>query len=96
LRRGPYKIGRVYESQSVRCLGQKTSGVSVVYLPRRAYTGADTLRFAVRTRLGPITVNFNLTIVPDAAGVAPLDIGAPADMLLQSPGPIPACAGLVS
>jgi hypothetical protein len=100
-----WQLQITYTSEAIRCIGHKVWGIRVVYLPRHAYAGVDTLRYVVRYKLGPMrtltpmTVNYNLTIVPDALsllGAVPADIGSPADNKPQSPGPIPACTALVS
>jgi hypothetical protein len=97
-----WELQITYTVETIRCIGHKVWGIRVVYLPRHAYAGdVDTLRYVVRykDKLGPMTVNYNLTIVPDAPslfGALPADIGSPADNKPQSPGPIPACTPLVS
>ncbi len=98
LRPADYIIGETYGFND-HCLGKKTSGVYVIYLPRHGYTGADALRYTIRFSKGPATVNFNLTIVPDTTpspGALPADITAPGNDTSQSLGPIPACTALVS
>jgi hypothetical protein len=84
----------------LRCLGKKTSGVLVVYLPRHGYTGADTVRYIVHfPGRSPVTYTANLVIVPDtppSSGAVPADISAPADDAPQSPGRLPLCPALVS
>jgi hypothetical protein len=100
VRREEYHARQVYTSDSEHCKGRKVSGVRVLYRPHHAYTGVDTFRYAVRSpRLGPMRINFNLTLVPDtpqSRNAVPADISAPANDTPQSPGPIPACAALVS
>lgn len=98
LRPANYLIGNTF-GEADYCLGKKTSGVYVIYLPRHGYTGADTLRYTARPPRGRITVNANLTIVPDtppSPGPVPADISAPGNDTPQSLGPIPACTALVS
>jgi hypothetical protein len=99
LRPADYVIAETY-GFSDHCLGRKTSGVYVIYLPRHGYTGADSLRYTVRHSRGPATSNLNLTIAPDTSpspGALPADFSAPGnDPPPQSLGPIPACAALVS
>ena len=97
LRRSDIRLQNVYGSPDQHCLGQKVSGVRIVYLPRHGYTGADTFRYTVHLRVR-ITNTYNLTIEPDAPpspDAVPADISA-ADDTPQSPGPIPACPALVS
>jgi hypothetical protein len=82
-------------SAARHCVGEKVSGVRIIYLPRNGYTGADTFRytayFAQRFRF---SYNVNLTIVPDvppSPGAVRIVIGA-----TQLRGPMPPCIVLVS
>lgn len=99
LRHGDYVIRQTYGFAD-QCLGKKSSGVFIIYLPHQGYTGADALRYTVRFSTGPVTATINLTILPDPAGsraVLPADSGAPDhDAATQPPGPISACIALVS
>jgi hypothetical protein len=101
LRRTDYTIRWVCSNRSAHCVGRKANGVSVVYLPRHGYIGADTLVYTVHMSPGPVTFNTSLTIEPDAppspgASAVPADISAPAGDTPQSPGPIPMCPALMS
>jgi hypothetical protein len=98
LRRANFTIKWACPDQ--RCVGRNANGVSVVYLPRHGYTGADQLRYTVRSPRGPMTYSVSLTIEPDSPpspGVVPADISSPASAATpQAPGPIPMCPALVS
>jgi len=92
VRRGENEVRQVNTSDSEHRKGRKVSGIRVLYLPRHAYTGVDTFRYAVRSlRLGPMRFNFNLTLVADTSpsrNAVPADISAPADDTPQLPRPI--------
>jgi hypothetical protein len=100
LRRAQFVIRWVCNTnRSAYCVGRKASGVSLVYRPRHAYTGADELRYTVHLPTGPLTFSVSLTIEqddPPSPGAMPADISAPAGDMPQSSGPIPLCPALVS
>lgn len=99
LRREKIELRFVYQERSLHCVGQKVNGVRIVYMPRRGYTGVDTLRYVVRFQIGPVTYTVNLTIepnVPPSPGTVPADTTAPAGDAPQSRGPLPVCPALVS
>ncbi len=99
LRREKIELRFVYHERSLHCVGQTVSGVRIIYMPRRGYTGVDTLRYVVRFQIDPVTYTVNLTIepnVPPSPGTVPADTTAPAADAPQSRGPIPECPALVS
>jgi hypothetical protein len=99
VRPAEWELQITYTSEAIRCVGHKVGGIRVVYLPRHAYAGVDTLRYVVRYKLGSMTVNYNLTIEPDTPpprDAVPADSSAPANDTPQWPGPIPPCSALVS
>jgi hypothetical protein len=81
-----------------RCLDSKVTGVRVFYRPYPGYTGKDGVRFTAHFPKDQITLDFDLTIVPDdrpSLGEASPPAGASAEEA-QKPGPMPVCSGLVS
>ena len=97
LRRANYTIK--WACGDLHCVGRKVNGVSVVYFPRPAYTGADQLRYTVHSPRGAMTFSVSLTVEPNdqpSSGAVPADISAPSGDTPQSAGPIPACPALVS
>jgi hypothetical protein len=96
-----YPVGNVAASNSIHCIGQKTNGVSVIYLPRHGYAGADSLRYqSYGSNLNDAaTFIFNIAIVADVpppSDAVPGDINAPANDTPQLPGLLPVCTALVS
>jgi hypothetical protein len=82
-----------------RCLGRKALGVRVFYRPHDGYTGKDEARFTAQFPKSQMTLDVDVTIVPNgrpAVKTAPADAGAPAEQSPQTPGPPPVCAALVS
>jgi hypothetical protein len=81
------------------CVGRKIGGVTVVYLPRWKYVGADTTRYSVVFPEARRNIDVDLTVVPDrpdSPDQVPADINGPAVESSQSPGPMPRCTALVS
>ena len=77
------------------CVGQKKPGIAVVYLPRKAYSGPDKVRFPNAHQ----TVEINVTILPDdpqSGTEMPSEGDSSACNVPQMPGPLPGCAALMS
>ena len=77
----------------------KALGCSVFYRPHDGYTGKDEARFTAQFPKSQMTLDVDVTIVPNgrpAVKTAPADAGAPAEQSPQTPGPPPVCAALLS
>ena len=82
-----------------RCLGRKALGVRVFYHPHDGYTGKDEARFTAQFPKSQMTLDVDVTIVPNgrpAIKTVPADAGVPAEQTPQTRGPLPVCAALVS
>jgi hypothetical protein len=65
-----------------RCLGHKALGVRVFYRPHDGYTGKDEARFTAQFPKSQMTLDVDVTIVPNgrpAIKTAPADAGATAE-----------------
>jgi hypothetical protein len=98
LRAGNVRLQYLVGNAPANCLGGKAAGVRVVYRPHDGYTGKDEARYIVQFPKARVTVDVDLTIVPDDRpspnGEAPAG-SIPAEET-QKPGLVPACAELVS
>lgn len=83
-------------SAARHCVGERVSGVRIMYLPRNGYTGADMFRYsAYIPQRFRFSYNVNLTIVPDV----PPSPGAVRVVIGDAPqlrGLMPSCIVLVS
>jgi hypothetical protein len=98
LRRGEVRLEYLVGNAPRNCLGQKAAGVRVFYHPYDDYTGKDEARYVVQFPHDQVSVEVDLTIVPDDRpslnGAMPA-AGTPVQET-QKPGVLPACAELVS
>jgi len=77
------------------CLGSRIRGLKLIYQPRLGYSGPDEVRYTVVFPRMRRSVSVDLTVLPSQFQPKN-DHTAPAEEPLQSPGPVPECAPLVS
>jgi hypothetical protein len=92
-------INKAIVGNLTHCIGRKIHGVVVVYSPGWKYAGPDDVRYTVIFPKARHGVYVELTVLPDrpsSSGAVSMDLDAPTTGSPQLPGPIPACASLVS
>ena len=70
-----------------------------MYLPRKAYSGPDKVRYTVHFPNAHQTVEINVTILPDdpqSGTEMPSEGDSSAGNVPQMPGPLPGCAAPMS
>jgi hypothetical protein len=77
------------------CLGRRIRGLKLIYQPRLGYSGPDEVRYTVVFPRVRHSVSVDLTVLPSRFHSKD-DLTAPVEGPLQSPGPVPECAPLVS
>ncbi len=77
------------------CLGRTMSGIELMYLPRRTFTGIDTIRYTVKFPTATVTVEADINVQSDQETTKSGAIPARPENF-KAPGPIPMCVPLVS
>jgi hypothetical protein len=89
-RSGMVNVESIWSGKQQHCIGRKISGVFVIYIPFRRFSGLDTMLYTVRMQQ---TRTFRVEINVEAAKAAGAS-AAPSEP--QQEGPMPVCAALVS
>jgi hypothetical protein len=92
MRPGFVRLRYTWSGGNQHCIGRRIKGVFVIYVPFARSSGRDTLQYTARTDPSQ-TRTYAAEIKVEAAEA--LTPGA-ASPLPQKPGPMPACAALVS
>jgi hypothetical protein len=86
-------VRRIYAG-TAGCVGRSMSGLDVIYLPRRTFSGVEAIRYTVKFPTVTVTIDADIKVQSDQAGTEGGRI--PAFESLQTQGPVPVCVPLVS
>lgn len=85
---------RTIYAGTAECVGRSISGVDLIYLPRRTFSGVDAIRYTVKFAAVTVTVEADIRVQSDQA--SPEGGRIPAFESSQTQGAVPVCVPLVS
>ena len=92
MRSGMVRVENIWSGKHQNCIGKRISGVLVIYIPFRRFTGLDTMLYTVRIQR---TRTYEVEISVEAGDAKAAGASfAPSEP--QQEGPMPVCPALVS